>query len=90
MIFKLLTFVAIVKASPGTQLMEDPLHGDHAPEIVFQPISGTPAVLEEKRLAQTDIRKGEDEPVHVEQMVGYKEQPINEGQNGFVVEGITK
>ena len=80
-------------SATGTQLMEDPLTRGHAPEVVFNPynVSGTPAEirLEEKAVVSTRKAKEEDKteknPVHIEQLVGYKDHPKNTDENGFVV-----
>ena len=48
--------------------MEDPLNGDHAPQVVLDAIKGNPAEYkdQEKRIAQTNIQRGEGEPIHVD------------------------
>ena len=92
MLVKLLTLLIAASANSGTQLMQDPLNGDHAPRVVLDAITGNSSEYKqpEKRLAKTNIQKGEDEPIHVEQMIGYRDQLVKEGDQGFLAQRMVE
>ena len=82
-----LAFTAVVAATtPSTALVKDMLEHGHAPGVVFVPTEkrGAPATMEQPKRQATAPKA---DPIHVEQMINFHDQPVNEEENGFMVIG---
>ena len=88
------TFLGTALAEePSTALVQDLLLRGRAPDTIFQPYDtkGLPEIFQKPHapavIVDTDSKKIDSVPLHIEQMVDFQDTPFSEKENGFLLVG---